>query len=462
METFGDIHELRSGMAWLIRLRMVAIGGVIVTTYVTGQFLKLSVYVPGLYAVAGFLFLYNLLFAYLLPRSKGIGSARAMANAQIFLDFLSLTVLLHFSGSLGNPFVFFYVFHTIVSAILLTRGEAAIQTLVAIVMITTLVGLEHTGAVRHWHLEIIPLRCDEMPIYIVSYLFVLICTLLVALYVTISVSERSRRKNIEISSIREELVRHTLPRSEEEILREEKLASVGRMAAGIAHEINNPLTIVLTNVDLVIDQLPEDDGTRESLEVVKEEVIRCREIIGKLLTFSRGEQVGRKLCDARQVFRDSIALIQNYASLNRVRIDSGTEGEPVFCRINKSQIQQVLVNIMMNAIQAMPNGGRLGLRLSEPNGRFVEFIVQDSGRGIPKRLLSKVFDPFFTTKRTGEGTGLGLAISHRLVETHHGVIDIESTEGTGTRVTVRLPKGVEARAEAGETEGQKKTEARRK
>jgi signal transduction histidine kinase len=441
MNTVGDIRELRNGIGWLIRLRMVAIVGVIVTTYVTVRFLKLSVFAPGLYAVTVFLFLYNLLFAFLLARSQAIRFTRLIANTQIFLDFLSLTVLLHFSGGIGNPFLFYYVFHTIVSAILLTRWEAAIQTLVAIGMFTTLVLLEHFGAVRHWHLEIIPLHCDEMPIYIVSFLFVLVCTLLLALYMTISISEHSRRKNIEISAIREQLTRHELPRREEEILREEKLASLGKMAAGIAHEINNPLTIVLTNVDLAIDDLEPGHPVRDALEIVKEEVIRCREIIGKLMTFSRGEDEGRKLCDAGQVLRDSIALIQNYASLHRIRIDTHIPSGQILCRINQNQIKQVLVNIMMNGIQAMPTGGPLRIDLSEREGQLVEFAVADSGCGIPRSLLTRIFDPFFTTKKMGEGTGLGLAISHRLVEIHHGVIDIESLEGKGTCVTVRLPKG---------------------
>lgn len=441
MRTLGDIRELRDGIWWLIRLRMVAIVGVIVTIFITEHFLKLDIYAPGLYGVTLFLFLYNLLFAFLLYRSKGISSTRIIANSQIFLDFLSLTILLHFSGGIGNPFMFYYVFHTIVSAILLTRWEAAIQTLLAIGMFTALVLLELSGAIRHWHLAIIPRNFEEAPLFIIGGFFVLVSTLLLALYMTISISERSRRKNIEISSIREELTRRELPRSEEEILREEKLSSLGKMAAGIAHEINNPLTIVLTNVDLAIDDLEPGAPARESLEIVKEEVTRCRDIIGKLLTFARGEDVGRKLCDARNVIEDSIALIQNYASLRRVQISAKIPQNKILCRINENQIKQVLFNIMMNGIQAMPEGGRLRIELSERERQFIEFAVEDSGYGISESLLSKIFDPFFTTKQVAEGTGLGLSVCHRLVEIHHGVIDIKSVEGKGTRVTIRLPKG---------------------
>ncbi len=441
MKTFGDIRELREGTAWLLRLRLVAAAGVVVTTYVTERHLRLTVYTTGLYAVALFLLCYNVLFAFWLSRSKTIWTPRVIANAQIFLDFLSLTVLLHFSGGIGNPFIFFYVFHTIVSAILLTRWEASIQTLVAIAMFTTMVGLERVGAIRHWHLDIIPAEYDESLLFIFSYWFVLICTLLLALYMTIAISEHSRRKNLEISVIREQLTRRELPRSEEEILREEKLASLGRMAAGIAHEINNPLAIVLTHVDMAIEGLEPSHPIRPSLEIVKEEVIRCGDIIGKLMTFARGGGEGRKLCDAAQVLRDSIALIQNYAALKRIRVDSHIPTEAVFCRLNQNQIKQVLVNVMMNGIAAMPGGGVLSLELLTREDQFVEFVISDTGCGIPRSLLSKIFDPFFTTKKMGEGTGLGLAISHRLVEDHNGVINIDSIEGKGTTVTIRLPKG---------------------
>jgi signal transduction histidine kinase len=448
LRTLGDIRELRDGIRWLVRLRMVAVVGVVVTTFVTSQFLQSApgqardICYTGLYGIAAFLFLYNVLFALMLRRLSGIWSARIIANLQIFLDFLSLTVLLHFAGGIENPFMYYYVFHTIVSAILLTRWEAAIQTFLAIAMFTALVLMEHYGVIRHWDLDLVPqLHFKAAPLYTFGKFFVLVSTLVLALYMTISVSERSRQKNVEISSIREQLTRRELPRSEEDVLREEKLSSLGKMSAGIAHEINNPLTVVLTNVEMAIEELKPDSSEREMLEIALEEILRCREIIEQLLTFSRTGDTGRKVCDAGQVFDESVTLIRNYANLNRVRVEANIPRGKVFCRINQNQLKQVLVNVMMNAIQAMPDGGRLNLDLSECAGQLIEFTVEDDGRGIPHSLLSKIFDPFFTTKRTGEGTGLGLSVCHRLIEIHHGVMNVESAEGQGTRVTVRLPCG---------------------
>ena len=441
MRTIGDIRELREGIRWLIRLRMVAIVGVIVTTVVTQNVLRLHIYYAGLYGVAALLFAYNVLFALLFERSKGrIWPTRVIANLQIFLDFLSLTLLLYFSGGIENPFMFYYVFHTIVSAILLTRVEAAVQTFLAILMFGAMVLLDHYEVIPHWPLGIAPLSDSvNAPLFTFGSFFVLVSTLVLALYMTISISERSRRKNIEISAIREQLSRHELRRTEDELLREEKLASLGKMSAGIAHEINNPLTVVLTNVDVVLEDLDENDPDYETLAIAKEEVLRCRGIIEQLLTFSRGVSAGRKICDAGEVLSNSVALIKNYATLNKVNLDTQIPQEEIYCRINEDQIKQVLVNVMMNGIQAMPEGGRLGIHLSQMEGRYVEFAVEDTGRGIARSLLSKIFDPFFTTKETGEGTGLGLSVSYKLVEDHHGVMDVQSEENKGTRVSVRLP-----------------------
>lgn len=441
MKTFGDIRELREGIRWLLRLRMVAIVGVLVTTFVTDHVLALEIYYPGLYGVAAFLFAYNLLFAYLFHHTHGkIWATRVIANLQIFLDFLSLTILLYFSGGIENPFIFYYVFHTIVSAILLTRTEAAFQTFLAIVMFAAMVLLDHHGVIRHWNLGIVPAqKLETAALFTFGQVFVLVSMLVLALYMTISISERSRQKNVEISTIREQLTRRELPRSEDELLREEKLASLGKMSAGIAHEINNPLTVVLTNIDIVLEDMEKDDSNRETLEIAKEEVLRCRGIIEQLLTFSRGVSAGRKICDAGEVLSNSVALIRNFAKLNKVRIDENIPQEEIYCRINEDQIKQVLVNVMMNGIQAMPDGGRLGIELSQKEQQYVEFAVEDSGRGIARSLLSKIFDPFFTTKDTGEGTGLGLSVCHKLVEDHHGVMDVNSGENKGTRVSVRLP-----------------------
>jgi len=439
MKTLGDVHELRDGIRWLIRLRMVATLGVVIAAFVADRQLKMNLYYPGLYATAFFLQAYNIAFGVVLHNSKQIKTLRALANGQIFLDFLSLTVLLHFSGGIENPFTLYFIFHAIISAILLTRWEAVLQTALASVMIVLLFLGEQHGILHHWDLGLLPETAGAQPaLFAVSKLLVLISTLVLALYMTISISERSRRKNEELSSIRERLTRHELPRGEEEILREEKLTSLGKIAAGIAHEINNPLTVILTNVELMLEDVDSKNPLHESLHIVRDEVIRCRNIISQLLTFAGGGEAGRKLCDAGAVMKRAATLIQNYAALNQVRINFNLPPEPVHCRVNENQIVQLLFNVMLNGIQAMRKGGVLNLGVGPGKDHCVKFTVEDSGHGIPKSMLARVFEPFFSTKKSGEGTGLGLFVCHRIVELHHGVINVESEENKGTRVTIRL------------------------
>ncbi len=443
METLVDLKELREGIRWLTRLRWLAAAGVAGATFAADALFDLPVHAPALYAGAGFMLACNCLFAALLNRADTSLLARIHANAQILLDFAVLTVLLHFSGGLENPFALFYVFHTITAGMLLARGVALAQTLAAIAMFCGVALLEAGGAIQRWPLW--PSGGEGLasdPLFLAAELLALSSTLLLSLYVAVSASQRMRQKNIELSSVREELALLAKPKTEDDMLRQAKLSSLGAMAAGIAHEINNPLTVVLINLDLALAEIEENAPSRETLEIAKEEVIRCRGIIEQLLTFSRGEDTGRRVYDARKTLSESLRLIENYARLNRVTIEPDSAKEKLLCRINPNQMKQVLVNIMMNAIQAMPEGGTLRASVGwNAADRFIEFTVEDTGKGISKSVISHIFDPFFSTKKTGEGTGLGLSICHRLVQNNNGNIVVESEENKGTRVLVQLPCG---------------------
>ncbi|MCX7015033.1 MAG: ATP-binding protein [Candidatus Sumerlaeota bacterium] len=451
MRTLSDIHELHDDVRWLIRLRALAAVGAAAAAAVASRVLHLQVYAPGLYATAAFVFLYNLGFAWFALKHDSHHASILSANLQISLDLLSLTALLHFSGSYENPFVFFYVFHAIVAGVLLTHWMAIAQTMLAVALFAGMIVLEWTGALRRWPLQgPWGLWFNDQSLFVAGIFAVLVSTLLIALYMALSISERSRRKNLEISAMQEELALKEMPASAEELLRSEKLASLGQMAAGIAHEINNPLTVVLMNVDMALAEAAPTDPAVETLRIAKEEIVRCRGIIEQLLTFARGEDVGRRVYDANKVLRDSIKLIENYAKLHRVKLEPYSPDNRLLCRINPDQMKQVLVNVMMNGIQAMPNGGtlRAGVFWNDKD-RLIEFKVQDTGGGIPKPMLSRIFDPFFTTKKPGQGTGLGLSVCHRLVEINHGRIEVDSDEGQGTRVTVCLPCGEKARTRSG-------------
>ena len=250
-----------------------------------------------------------------------------------------------------------------------------------------------------------------------------------------------------------------LKRTQEMLVQAEKMAAVGQLASGIAHEVKNPLGIILQCVNYLEPELNKDGGAhRETLQVMREAVKSADKIIRGLLDFSRPTPLELTPLPVAQVITASLALVQTQAEGKRIRLrtELATDLAPVL--LDENQMKQVFINLILNAFHAMPNGGELvirayGTQLTEPGvgvgarssdvfhvgQRAIVCEVEDTGIGIPPDILPNVFNPFFTTKPPGEGVGLGLAITATIVEGHRGVIRIDSTPGTGTRVTMLLP-----------------------
>jgi two-component system NtrC family sensor kinase len=227
-----------------------------------------------------------------------------------------------------------------------------------------------------------------------------------------------------------------------QLTRSEHLASIGRLAAGVAHEINNPLTGVLTFAHMLLKSMPENSQEREDVETIITATTRCRDIVQGLLSFSRQNEPQKKLSDLNDILRQAINLIRHQAGLNHIEITEEMDSTLPRLWIDANQIQEVAVNLIVNAMDAMPNGGELTIssRTCDENGTpWAEFCITDTGCGIPPENLERIFDPFFTTKQEGTGTGLGLAVNYGIVTKHGGQINVSSKVGQGTAFTVRLP-----------------------
>ena len=226
------------------------------------------------------------------------------------------------------------------------------------------------------------------------------------------------------------------------LMRSEKLASIGRLAAGIAHEINNPLTSVLTFGSLLLRKA-ETDGQKEKLDIIVKETTRVREIVRRLLNFSRQTEPRKENCDINLIVESALSLTKNQLKARENAITVKKElGELPSLQLDPNQMLEVFVNIIINAMDAMAKGGELGIEtgLTE-DAKAVEIRISDTGCGISKENLEKVFDPFFTTKEVGKGTGLGLAVTYGIIDGHNGSIDVESEVGKGTMFVIRLPLG---------------------
>jgi len=235
-----------------------------------------------------------------------------------------------------------------------------------------------------------------------------------------------------------------------QLTRSERLAAVGRLAAGVAHEINNPLTGVLTFSHMLLKEAPPQSRQKEDIETIIEATTRCRDIIRALLNFSRQNEPQRRLADLNGVLHEALNLTRNQAHLHRVTIQEEMDAALPHLVIDPFQVQEVAVNVVLNAIDAMPDGGTLTVTtraVGDAAGQWVEFRIADTGIGITPENLEQVFDPFFTTKPPGKGTGLGLAISYGIVTEHGGEIRVSSEVGHGTTVAVRLPVATQGKGE---------------
>jgi two-component system NtrC family sensor kinase len=222
----------------------------------------------------------------------------------------------------------------------------------------------------------------------------------------------------------------------------ERLASLGMLAAGIAHEINNPLGGILSLTALTLEDMKPDDPDRENLEEVVKQTARCRDIVKGLLEFSRQSKMTAELIDLNKALQETLSLITRQALFFNIDVVKNLDDRLPVVLGDESQIQQVFMNIFMNAAQAMEERGTLTIvtRRCVSDG-FAEVLISDTGHGITSDKLSRIFDPFFTTKESGHGTGLGLSIAYGIVARHGGAISVASELGKGSTFTIRLPAG---------------------
>lgn len=241
----------------------------------------------------------------------------------------------------------------------------------------------------------------------------------------------------------------SLKSAQGQLMQAQKMAAVGRLAGGVAHEINNPLAVILGFAQSVCARIGAEDALAFPLRSIEREALRCRSLVQDLLVFSRASAGDSFVeTDINAALTASLPMLGPRAKLEHIdlRVELANDLPKVMGSVN--QLQQVILNLAGNAMDAMPNGGRIDLstRLSQVNAGHVEIVVRDTGVGIPDNIRAKVFEPFFTTKAVGKGTGLGLALVYEIVQKHGGSIDFESVAGTGSTFVVSLPAAAQRRA----------------
>jgi signal transduction histidine kinase len=264
----------------------------------------------------------------------------------------------------------------------------------------------------------------------------------------ITSADQYQRLQITISQLRATQVelraRMEAQRSaENRLVQAAKLAAVGEMAAGIAHELNNPLTSVTGFAELALDDTPPDSETRKDLEIVMREAARARDVVRRLLDFARQSESTRARASLNDVVEDVVALSRHLIHTNGVKLKLELEENLPWILVDVNQMKQVLLNLIHNALQAMPTGGELTISTESVlrGGRdWIRVSVHDTGIGIPRPDQARIFEPFYTTKGDQGGTGLGLSVTYGIVTDHAGQIDVESKPGAGSKFSVWLPQ----------------------
>jgi signal transduction histidine kinase len=442
MEPVPENIRLLRGAYWLARLRWIAIGYVVVGTYVSSNVLAISLNDTALYVMAVVLVLYNVTVLALLNRLRGreehvqCKAVKRIINLQICVDLFLLTVILHFSGGIENPLVFYFVFHMIIASILLSPRESYLHATFAVLLFGLLVLLEHTQLIPHYCLVgFVPHCLQEGGLYVLGTFFVFATALFLAVYMANYIATRLKRT--------EQAYRQA------NIMLQEKDRIKDEYVLRVTHDIKGHLATIQSCLALVVERITDKwlDQDTDLISRAYRRAHKLNDFVRQLLKLTR-----MRLSNTLEMGDFSLVeALQN--ATDTVKAKAGEKSITLNCRIepstghiygNRLSIEEMAANLLLNAIKYTPENGTVELGACA-NGESVHIEISDTGIGIPRQEQRRIFDEFFraTNARKAEwdGTGLGLAIVKHIVDGHGGDIDVTSTEGNGTTFTIRLPKG---------------------
>jgi signal transduction histidine kinase len=429
-------RDLLTQIAWFNRLRLLVAGVVVLLTALAAHALDIVEDPGSLYALGSLIAVVDAVYMLSFARLAGrpVAALRRHVFLQIGIDLLVLTALLHQAGGITNPLVLFYLFHTFIAALVLSIGAACFVAALSLLLVALLAVVERMQWLPHTPLGGLGLMnlFAVRPLGFVLLLLGYALTMVFSIYFVATILRRLRTNE-------QQLVR--LGRS---LAMSEKLASVGTLAAGVSHEINNHVGVINNKVRILryrIEDGDERDKLLAELDVIEKHTRRIGLITHGLLTFSREAPFERKPLDVGALVREAADLVRvPFRSADvSLAIENGVPAQLIG---SQNHLLQVLINILLNAKDASAAGSavQLGWHVAGPE---VAIVIADHGTGISEENLRQVFDPFFTTKDVDKGTGLGLAISHGIVERHGGRIEVDSKVGVGSEFRVVLPAIVE-------------------
>lgn len=474
-------EELLIRVGWIVKIRWLFLSGLAITILTSRYVFGIGFPVHKTFIVWTVVLSYNLCF-YLYQRkyrnrpNPDPTVSRNEAQFQIGMDLLSLTFLIHFAGGVENPFIYFYLFHSILASMLLPRTQVWILGLAAYGMFLAVVTLEYFGVVPHYPLEgFIAHSRYQNALYLSVVSLGLMMTLVTTIYMSTSIVRSLRTREKVLVMTQNMLEKYTgdlaeanvkLLESQKQLVQSEKLASLGQLVSGIAHEINNPVQFIQGNMQIlreaigdILPILDEKEKANKDLKIARldypffrsqvqvllkdmsEGAGRIGDIVKDLKTFARRDE-GRldEEVDLNRVVEISARLVHN--RIKRYKITQDLADNLPKLKGSLNQLEQVVVNTLINAAEALGDRPDASIRIVtrvENGGQQVKLSISDNGPGMTDEIKDKLFDPFFTTKQRIGGTGLGMSITYGIIEEHGGRIDVDTRLGEGTTFHYTLP-----------------------
>jgi len=427
-----EVADLRSQVAWFNRLRLLAAVSVVWLTALATHVLAVIDDPWPLYQLGALIAAVDGIYLLVYPRLVRVDAVglRRHVYLQIGIDLLILTALLHYTGGITNPLVLFYLFHAFIAALVLSVPAAVLVALASLALVSALGVVERVGWIQYHPL---PLGLMDLrtiaPLGFLLLLLAYASTLAFSIYFVSTVIGRLRRNERQLVQLGRQLTLN------------EKLASIGTLAAGVSHEINNPVGVIRNKVQILRYRIQDGDTADKllgELETIDKHSRRIGQITDGLLTFSRETPFQLRPIDVAALLREAADLVRAAFKAAAVELELGAQPSQLVVEGSHNHLLQVLINILLNAKDASASGTTVRLG-ADAAGREAVLWIEDHGQGIPEANLAKIFDPFFTTKDVDKGTGLGLAISHGIVERHGGRIEVDSRLGQGSVFRLVLP-----------------------
>ena len=438
-QEMSDVREddLIERIYWLIRIRWIAVVAVVLVIFFTKQILNIPLTTFPLYSIALFLGIYNLLFLiYLnLVRKKSSEILNKTANAQISLDLLCLSALIHFSGGIENPFIFYFIFHMIIGSILLSRRASFLQATFAVFLFCSMVSSEYSGILQHYCLgRFVILSPHDNALYIGGVSFVFISTLYMAVYMATSISSRLRERERSLK--------------EANALLTEKDRLKSEYVLRVTHDVKEHLGAIRSCLGTVVA------GITGTLNPKQADLIqRADQRTGKLVFFVRmlleltrmklSREITMDYFPIQDTIKNAISHVEARSKEKSISLDCTVESGVDKIRGAQIYIEETIANLLANSVKYTPRDGKIKISAKD-KGNSILVEISDTGIGIPEEELPEVFNEFYRASNARrverDGTGLGLSMAKQVVERHSGEIWIESEEGKGTRISFTLPK----------------------